>query len=270
MTAAAFTLLLKPFNMSGSRNAQAHLEADIYKDQLAELAREEEDGLISSAEAEAAKTEISRRILEIADTSSKTQKSKNTFTGHKKVVLGMLLLIPILSVSLYLLVGEPNYKGAPEQQVKKEQLTKQETIAALTQKVEAHLKKHPNDVKGWTLLARVYKNMGRLEDEKRARENISRIQENASDIASLPTKERGAMIKTMVDGLHAKLKQDGNNLEGWQRLIRSYMVLGQNKDAVASYLEAKKALSGNKDALTGLETFTHGLGILKEIENLQK
>ena len=36
----------------------------------------------------------------------------------------------------------------------------------------------------------------------------------------------------MVDGLAARLKQNGNDLEGWMRLVRAYMVLGRREDAV--------------------------------------
>ncbi len=50
------------------------------------------------------------------------------------------------------------------------------------------------------------------------------------------------MIQGMVDGLAAKLKDDPKNIEGWARLIRSYVVLNQRDKAA--------------DALgTGLKTF---------------
>jgi|GEM_PF-2834553 len=268
MTAAAFTFLLRPFSSSVKKNAPAHLEADIYKDQLSEVEREQKDGLISAAEAEAAKIEISRRILDAVSSSSDGNNPDTNSMGHKKVVLALLALVPIVSVSLYLLVGQPNYLRDVSRQVTKEQLAKPGTIEVLTQKVEAHLKKNPDDLKGWLVLARAYANMGRAEDAKRAFANINRIQGKSGDIASLPPEQRGLMIKAMVAGLHQKLKRDGNDVEGWQRLIRSYMVLGQKKDAVASYLEARKALSDNQAALAGLKAFAGGLGILKEIEKI--
>ncbi len=56
-------------------------------------------------------------------------------------------------------------------------------------------------------------------------------------------------IMAMVEGLAAKLKADGNNIEGWLRLIKSYRVLGRDADAKAASVEAKKYFAdGSVDA----------------------
>jgi cytochrome c-type biogenesis protein CcmH len=46
--------------------------------------------------------------------------------------------------------------------------------------------------------------------------------------------DRQAMIRGMVDSLAEKLQADPNNLEGWLRLVRSYMVLGDRPKAEAA------------------------------------
>jgi cytochrome c-type biogenesis protein CcmH len=43
--------------------------------------------------------------------------------------------------------------------------------------------------------------------------------------------DRQAMIRGMVDSLAAKLESDPKNIEGWLRLVRSYMVLGEKDKA---------------------------------------
>ncbi|MBM3503642.1 MAG: c-type cytochrome biogenesis protein CcmI [Alphaproteobacteria bacterium] len=48
---------------------------------------------------------------------------------------------------------------------------------------------------------------------------------------SLSTEDRNAMIRSMVEGLAARLRQNPNDIEGWQRLIRSYQVLGEGQKA---------------------------------------
>src|SRR6185312_904543 len=45
-------------------------------------------------------------------------------------------------------------------------------------------------------------------------------------------------VEAMVSGLAARLKADPNDVEGWQRLIRAYSVLGHNDKAVAALKDA--------------------------------
>lgn len=49
-------------------------------------------------------------------------------------------------------------------------------------------------------------------------------------------------INAMVNGLAARLKQNPDDAEGWRRLIRAYVVLGQNDKAEAALASARKSL----------------------------
>ena len=75
--------------------------------------------------------------------------------------------------------------------------------------------------------------------------------------------QQAAMIQGMVDGLAARLKKDGSDLDGWVRLVRSYKVLGQPDKAQSAIADAQRALAGDPDkrqrldiALKELETGT--------------
>lgn len=46
--------------------------------------------------------------------------------------------------------------------------------------------------------------------------------------------DRDAMIRGMVDSLAARLQADPKNLEGWLRLVQSYVVLGEREKAEAA------------------------------------
>lgn len=50
--------------------------------------------------------------------------------------------------------------------------------------------------------------------------------------------ERAAMIRGMVDGLAAKLEKAPDDPEGWARLGRAYVVLGERDKALAAYARA--------------------------------
>ncbi|MBC7148172.1 MAG: c-type cytochrome biogenesis protein CcmI [Rhizobium sp.] len=63
----------------------------------------------------------------------------------------------------------------------------------------------------------------------------------ASDVeaaAGMSATDRNAMIRGMVEGLDAKLKQDPNNFEGWMRLVRSYAMLNEPEKAIAALKSA--------------------------------
>ena len=66
MTAAAIFAVLWPLGR-GARRRAGGSEAAVYRDQLAEIDRDVAAGLIGAAEAEAARVEISRRLLAAAD-----------------------------------------------------------------------------------------------------------------------------------------------------------------------------------------------------------
>ncbi len=73
----------------------------------------------------------------------------------------------------------------------------------------------------------------------------------------------GAMpdINAMVAGLAARLKSQPDDPAGWQRLVRSYAVLGDKDKARAALADARKALAANRDALAMLEAEAKELGL---------
>lgn len=83
----------------------------------------------------------------------------------------------------------------------------------------------------------------------------------ADAIAGLAPVERTAAIMKMVEGLEARLRADGRDLDGWQRLLRSWTVLGNKDRAKAALGEARKALAGDAAALGRLDAFARSLGL---------
>lgn len=73
----------------------------------------------------------------------------------------------------------------------------------------------------------------------------------------------GAMpdINAMVAALAARLKTQPDDPAGWQRLVRSYAVLGDKAKARAALADARKALAAHKDALATLDDEARTLGL---------
>lgn len=64
-------------------------------------------------------------------------------------------------------------------------------------------------------------------------------------------------VQAMVEGLAAGLKSNPDDLDGWRRLIRSYVVLGDNEKARAALAEARSHFTGHADALAALAASAH-------------
>jgi len=73
------------------------------------------------------------------------------------------------------------------------------------------------------------------------------------DVANRSSGPQSTMIQGMVDRLAARLKQDGSDIDGWVRLVRSYKVLGDAEKARTATADARQALAGDADKLSKLD-----------------
>src|SRR4051794_3948431 len=105
MTAAAVFAVLWPLGRGG-RPQREGSEANVYKDQLAEIDRDAGAGLIGRSEAEAARVEISRRLL-AADDAEHVAPSQVNSTLRRAVAVIALAGLPILAAAFYLPLGSP-------------------------------------------------------------------------------------------------------------------------------------------------------------------
>ena len=69
------------------------------------------------------------------------------------------------------------------------------------------------------------------------------------------------MIRGMVDGLAARLAEAPDDADGWNRLIRSYAVLGDREAAQRALTDARAALAGQASSLAGLAQTSVELGL---------
>lgn len=87
---------------------------------------------------------------------------------------------------------------------------------------------------------------------------------NAEQVAaaqSMAPEDRDAMIRGMVDGLEEKLRANPRDAEGWVRLMRARMVLGDRTAAATALRNARSGLAGNAAGLAQVNEAARGLGI---------
>jgi cytochrome c-type biogenesis protein CcmH len=356
MTAAAVFAVLWPLGR-GSGGAREGSEAVVYKDQLAEITRDAGLGLIGPAEAEAARVEISRRLLAASEAPSAEAAPAAGRTFRRAVSVVALVGLPLLAVLLYARFGSPLLGDVPLASRARAPVATP-SMEALIAQVENHLEKNPADGRGWEVLAPVLTRTGRYDDAVRAWRNaITYNGETASRRADLgeaiagaasgvvtaeakaefdralaldptevkaryftglaaeqdgrrddaakiwramletapadapwrplvqgaltrlgvaapplpdgasaaardmPAGDRDAMIRGMVDRLAARLKDNSDDVEGWLRLVRAYMVLGERDKAQAARGDARAAFGNNAARLQQLNDGLKSLGL---------
>jgi cytochrome c-type biogenesis protein CcmH len=190
MTAAAIFAVLWPLGHR-ARPQNDGSEAAVYKDQLTEIDRDAAAGLIGSPEADAARVEISRRLLAAADDQRDPPVASN-IRLRRSVAVVALIGLPILAVAFYLPLGSPQLGDFPlAERARLPDAT--QPLDNLVAQVEAHLEKNPTDGRGWNVLAPVLAKLGRYDDAVRAyRNSITYNGENASRRADLGEALAGA------------------------------------------------------------------------------
>jgi len=73
--------------------------------------------------------------------------------------------------------------------------------------------------------------------------------------------DRGTMIRGMVDRLATRLNQNGNDVEGWLRLVRAYMVMGERDKTVSALTDARQAVAADAERLRQLNEGLKSMGL---------
>jgi cytochrome c-type biogenesis protein CcmH len=73
--------------------------------------------------------------------------------------------------------------------------------------------------------------------------------------------DRNAMVRGMVERLAGRLKQNGNDVEGWLRLVRAYIVLGDRDKARSAQADARRAVANDAERLRQLNEGLKDFGL---------
>jgi len=185
MTAAAIFVVLWPLGRSRAAST-AGSDVLVYEDQLREVARDRAAGLIGAGEAEAARIEVSRRLLAAAD------RPRDAFGlepappwRRRTAALIALVGLPVGAIGLYSILGSPHLADQPLV-ARTNGPAENRSIEALVAQVESRLAGNPDDARGWQVIAPVYMRLGRFTDAVDARRNVMRLLgENADREADL-------------------------------------------------------------------------------------
>ena len=168
MTVAAIFAVLWPLSRGGRPQIDG-IEAAVYKDQLGEIDRDVSAGLIDVCEAQAARVEISRRLLAAADNQRDLPAGSNIRLRRAAAIIALVGL-PVVAAGFYYPLGSPRLGDFPLAQRDRTPAATQPLDSLVTQ-VEQHLENNPTDGRGWSVLAPVLARLGRYDDAVRAFHN---------------------------------------------------------------------------------------------------
>ncbi len=171
MTAVAILSVLWP--LSRAAEVQAGSDLAVYRDQLEEVDRDRKAGLIGEAEAQAARVEVSRRLITAADQTEFSHSSPigSSLWRRRAAAVVAVILLPLVAATLYLANGSPQLPGQPLQ-ARLRAVHQETSIAALVSQAEAHLERNPDDARGYEVLAPIYLRLGRFADAVHARRKL--------------------------------------------------------------------------------------------------
>jgi cytochrome c-type biogenesis protein CcmH len=249
MVGVTLLLLLLPFRRrpAAADFSRQQLNAAIYRDQFAELERDRSEGALSQADYDQARSELQRRLLE--DSSAASVDAVPTATASRTVPTVLALVLPLGAVLLYLILGSPAALNPPPP----EKQFSQDDIERMVSGLSAKLEKEPDNLKGWIMLARSYKSMGRIPEALRAYERAGNLVETSPELLvdyadALAASSGGFTPK--VNGLIDKaLQLDPTNAQGlWMRGTAAFEAKQYGK-AIADWQRLLALLEpGSEDA----------------------
>lgn len=200
MVVIALAWLLWPLLRAGSRGSvQGHVaNAAIYRDQFADLDADLARGTISESSHAEARAELERRLLDDGRMDAPASQKAPQRAGATAVVVA--LAVPVLAGLLYWQFGEPEaFSPLAKMNEASHQLSGAQ-VEEMVQQLADRLKKEPDNIEGWAILARTYYTMRRFPEAAAAYEKLSALVPNEPDL--------------LADQADALAMSQGRNLSG--------------------------------------------------------
>lgn len=225
VAAAAMLALILPLlrRAEVQPDGAAHDRA-VYRDQLEEVERDLRRGLLSAREADSARVEIKRRILR-TDRATATQAPRPA--GESRFLAAALfILVPGAALGLYLTIGTPGMPDMP--------------LAGRSMAERSMAERSMMGPAGGGLLGG------------------GPTAEQVREAEAMDPQARAEMIAGMIAGLEARLEAAPDDFDGWMRLGRSRLVLGDAPAAREAYARAAALRPDDLQAAT-----SHAAAILQ-------
>jgi cytochrome c-type biogenesis protein CcmH len=228
-------------------------DAEVYRAQLEELDRDIARGAIGLREAETARAEIARRLIR-ADAeleSGENVRNPPSPVRSRNFAYAAVITVPVAAWAGYGLLGSPNMPDEPLA-ARLSRPAGQNTMEELVAKAERQLQAHPDDERGWDVLAPIYLSMGRYDDSVNAYRNAIRLDGSTVNRESglgeaLVAQSKGAVPKPAREAFEKALLIEPKDPRARFYLALAHAQDGNLADAAAQWDKlASEAPSGSE------------------------
>ncbi len=165
---------------------------DHFRAQLRAIEADAAMGRLGAAETVAAKGELAREVM-------RHKASEGPRGGSKLVVWLPVLFVAVISLGTYAWLGRPDLPASPL--AGRDAAAEGEvTLEAAIETIEARLAESPDDLRGWTVIAPAYMQLGRYEDAVNALRKVNEL--------GTPTAD------TLTDLAEALMMEQDGSVEG--------------------------------------------------------
>lgn len=147
--------LLRPTTTLSVEHSAANVS--IFKDQFSDLDADLARGTLSAEQHAESKAELERRLLEEARGSESARTERRP---HRWSAVVVVLIVPIAAAALYWKIGTPGALSPQAAVAQDANQPTREQIDAMIAQVKQRLEKEPQNVEGWTILARTHYALG--------------------------------------------------------------------------------------------------------------
>lgn len=179
--------------------SRAAYERAVLADQMAEIERDLERGVIDATQAEAARAEIGRRAL--ARLEGTGTAAAPFAPPRRRWATAAAVLLPIAAGAIYVALGRPDLPGRPfaarpqPAAPATAEAPSAETLAAVADIIAARVREAPADVEGWRLLIRLSDRIGQKDAAQRLyRDVLGKSQDPARRAAIAVAYGEAAML----------------------------------------------------------------------------
>lgn len=166
LTAIVLLLVLLPLRNrpAPAPGAAAAVNVSLYRDQLRELDEDLAAGTIDRERHAEARADLERRLLEDTDGSTVAPASPVNPRGIRGTVLALAVIVPVITVSLYLVTGTPDALMKDAVAPESAHAVTPQQVEQMISKLAARLKDTPDDAEGWLMLGRSYAALNRFKE----------------------------------------------------------------------------------------------------------
>lgn len=189
LTLGVIVALVVPLvrSVKGVEGTRADYDSRVYRDQFAEIERDVDRGVLSGAEADAARIEVQRRLL-AADAESKAGVTVSATPKrlYRGIAIGLLVVITSGAGLLYAVLGHPEMPDAPwlPRAAERLNITPEalKTQMAAADRAEASANESPKDQARWLALADLRTHTGQWDKATAAYDRASNLGPVSPDV----------------------------------------------------------------------------------------